>query len=80
MTESEFENEKRYQLLMHQVKRMLRAGLISEEEFLEIDTKYRLRYRPKSGGLLVRKDLLIARRRVMNRLGKEGSELEDQHS
>lgn len=37
MTESEFENEKRYQLLMYQVKRMLRSALISEEEFLEIE-------------------------------------------
>ena len=80
MTESEFENEKRYQLLMYQVKRMLRSGLISEEEFLEIDTKYRQVYRPKSGGLLVRKDLLIERKYGMNRLGKEESEHENQHS
>ena len=40
MTEAEFENERRYQMLMYHVKRMLRSGIISEEEFLEIDTRY----------------------------------------
>ena len=44
MTEAEFENERRYQMLMYHVKRMLRSGIISEEEFLEIDTRYRQKY------------------------------------
>ena len=80
MTEAEFENERRYQVLMYHVKRMLRSGIISEEEFLEIDTRYRQKYRPKSGGLSVRKDLLIERKRVMNSTGKEVSQGENQHS
>jgi hypothetical protein len=80
MTEAEFENERRYQMLMYHVKRMLRSGIISEEEFLEIDTRYRQKYRPKSGGLSVRKDLLIERKRVMNSAGKEVSQGENQHS
>lgn len=80
MTEEEFENERRYEMLMYHVKRMLQSGIISEEEFLEIDTRYQQKYRPKSGGLLVRKDLLIQRKRVMNGVGKEVSQGENQHS
>lgn len=80
MTEAEFENERRYQMLMYHVKRMLRSGIISEEEFLEIDTRYCQKYRPKSGGLSVRKDLLIERKRVMNSAGKEVYQGENQHS
>ena len=80
MTEVEFENERRYEMLMYHVRQMLRSGIISEEEFLEIDTRYRQKYRPKSGGLLVRKDLLIQRKRVMNGVGKEVSQGENQHS
>ena len=79
MTKQEFENEKRYELLMHQAKRMLRAGLISEDEFCEIETKYRQKYSPKSGGLLIIKDLICARKRVMNGVGKEGENSEDKH-
>ena len=71
MTKAEFENERHYQMLMYHVKRMLRSGIISEEEFFEIDTRYRQKYRPKSGGFSVKKDLLIQRKRVMNRVGKE---------
>lgn len=80
MTAAEFEGEKRYQMLMHQVKAMLRQGLISEDEFDQIEVKYRVKYRPKTGDLLVRKDLRSERKRVMNRLGKEASEHENQHS
>ncbi len=81
MTPEEFENEKRYQLLMHQVKRMLESGIISEDEFFEISEKYARKYRPKSGALLVEKDLLCERKRVMNSVGKEVSENEEnQHS
>ena len=80
MTEAEFDRERRYQMLMYQVKRMLGDGLISEAEFLEIDTKYRQKYRPKSGGLLVRKDLLIRQRRGIYGEGKEGSDGENQQN
>lgn len=81
MTQAEFENEKRYMILMHHVRRMMETRLITEEEFHEIDTKYRQKYRPKSGALLVEKDLLCERKRVMNGIGKEASENEkDQHS
>ena len=80
VTAEAFENERRYQILMYHVKRMLRSNIISEEEFLEIDTRSRQKYRPKSGGLSVRKDLLIQRKRGMNGVGKEGSQGENQHS
>ena len=80
MTKEEFDRERRYQMLMYQVKRMLGDGLITETEFLEIDTKYRQKYRPKSGGLLVRKDLLIRQRRGIYGEGKEGSDSENQQN
>ena len=79
MTAQEFENEKRYETLMHQAKKMLDAGLISEKELYEIEEKYRLKYAPKSGGLLIIKDLICARKRGMYRVGKEGENSEDKH-
>lgn len=79
MTEQEFENEKRYGLLMHQAKRMFDAGLISETELFEIEKKYRQKYRPKTGGLLIIKDLICVRKRVMNGVGKEEKDSEDKH-
>lgn len=69
MTSDEYESEKKYHLLMYQVKAMLRQGLISEAEFDQIEVKYRTKYRPKSGDLLVRKDLISERIRGINRLG-----------
>ena len=79
MTKQEFENEKRYGLLMHQAKRMANSGLISVGELSEIEKKYRGKYGPKSGGLLIIKDLTSMRRRVMNGVGKEGKNSEDKH-
>lgn len=81
MTQMEFENEKRYMLLMHQVRRMLESGIISESEFLEISRNYSRKYKPKSGTLLVEKDLLCRKKRVINSVGKEAVENEeDQYS
>ena len=71
------ENEKRYYVLMHHVRRMLRSGLITEEEFFDIDTRFARKYRPNFGELLVEKDLLIERKRGIYGVGKEVSENEE---
>ena len=71
MTTETFERELRYETVMYQVKRMLRAGLISEKEFQEIDARFRAKYHPISGGYIVETDLLCVRRRVINGCGKE---------
>ncbi len=71
MTSDTIERECRYETVMYQVKRMLRAGLITEQEFGEIEARFRAKYKPISGGYIVQTDLLCARRRVMNGCGKE---------
>ena len=57
--------ECRYETVMYQVKRMLSVGLISEQEFQEIEARFRAKYKPISGGYIIQTDLLCARRRVI---------------
>lgn len=71
MTAEEFERERRYQTIMHFVRRMLMEGLISEEEYCQIDTKNREKLRPKTGDLLSGKFLLYASDRANMKPGKE---------
>lgn len=75
-----FHNEMRYELVMHHVRRMFDEGLISEEEFRETDRRFRDKYRPLTGGLLVETGLLCMRRRAINGRGKEGSDHEENQS
>lgn len=60
MTEEEFGRELRYQSVMHLVRKMLRDGLITEEEYRNIDTNNRLKMRPITGDLLSGKSLICA--------------------
>ena len=60
MTQEEFDRERRYQTIMHFVRKMLLEGLISEEEYHQIDTRNRQKLRPKSGDLLSGKFLICA--------------------
>lgn len=71
MTEEEFDRERRYQTIMHFVRKMLDEGLISEEEYREIDTRNRQKLRPKTGDLLSGKFLLCASDRGNITAGKE---------
>jgi len=82
MGEEQLANEIRYYTLMHHVRRMLRAGLITGEEFSGIGSEGRRRYRPAFGGLLAEKDVLEERigeryRRTDDSV-EEGSGHEDQ--
>lgn len=73
MTQDEFEREKHYQLVMHFVRKMLHDGLISEEEYRQIDTKNLLEMHPKTGDLISGKSLIEASCRANMTHGKEPS-------
>lgn len=51
MNEQEFRNEKLYQTTMHIARKMLSEGLISEEEYCQIDTIFLEKYHPIIGTL-----------------------------
>ena len=49
MSKEEFKNEKLYQTTMHLARKMLNDGLISKEEYCEINTIFLEKYRPVFG-------------------------------
>jgi len=49
----QFKRERQYQTTIAIVKTMLKNGLISEDEFCQIDTMLLEKYRPLLGGLKV---------------------------
>lgn len=51
MSKEEFRNEKLYQTTMHLARKMLSDGLISEDEYRQIDTIFLEKYRPALGTL-----------------------------
>jgi len=51
MSKEEFRNEKLYQTTMHLVRKMLSEGVISEEEYRQIDTIFLEKYKPVFGTL-----------------------------
>lgn len=51
MSKEEFRNEKLYQTTMHLVRQMLSEGIISEDEYCQIDTIFLEKYRPVFGTL-----------------------------
>ena len=71
MTKDEFDREKRYQVVMHFVRKMLTEGLITEEEYCRIDTNYRRKLLPVTGDLLSGRTLLYAQNRANMLTGKE---------
>ncbi len=51
MSREEFRNEKLYQTTMHLARKMLSEGIISEEEYRQIDTIFLEKYKPVFGTL-----------------------------
>ena len=51
MSKEQMRQEKLYQVTMSMVRRMLEKGLISEEEYRQIDTMFLEKYRPVFGTL-----------------------------
>lgn len=64
MTEQEFRNEYLYTSTMAQVRKMLQDGLISEEDYWQINTKMKEKYRPISDGLISENELLCVWKRA----------------
>lgn len=58
MSEEQFRNEKLYQSTMHMVRSLLKNGLISKEEYGQIDTIMTEKYQPTLGGLFSDIDLI----------------------
>lgn len=58
MTDEEFKRERLYQRTMSVFRKMLSEGLITEEEYAEIDTRMSEKYSPKYGSLLAKIDLI----------------------
>lgn len=52
MSKEELKNEKLYQTTMHMVRRLLKNGAITEEEYRQIDTIFLEKYHPIFGTLL----------------------------
>lgn len=55
------QNEITYLITMKLFRKMMKSGLISEEEYAVIDTKMREKYRPKIGTLFTEKSLTYPR-------------------
>lgn len=58
MDKNEFKREKLYQATMLVAKKMLKNGIISTEEYQEIDVKMNEKYKPIFGTLLSQNDLI----------------------
>lgn len=58
MGEEEFRAEKMYLLCLGTAKKMLKRGIISEDEFTQIDTILLEKYKPTLSTLLSGKDLI----------------------
>lgn len=57
MRKEEFQNEKLYQTTMQIARKMLKEGIVSEEEYRRIDTIFLEKYRPVFGTLF--SDILL---------------------
>ena len=71
MSKEEFRNEKLYQTTMHLARKMLEEGIISEEEYRQIDTIFLEKYKPVFGTLFSDLPLTSDAERVMYSVGKE---------
>lgn len=59
LTQSQFIAETRYQVLMYLVRRMLREGLLTREEYTKIAAGYADAFSPPTGDLLATDSLLF---------------------
>lgn len=70
MRKEEFKNEKLYQTTMHLARKILEEGIISEEEYRQIDTIFLEKYKPVFGTLFSDISLTSKAQRVMYSVGK----------
>lgn len=71
MNEEEFCAEFRYQSAISVVKSLFRQGLLTAEEYAEIDTKLLEKYAPSLGTLFSENDLITGEFRAIYSSGKE---------
>ena len=64
MSKQEFRNEYIYSVTMAHVRRMLEQGLISEEEYQEMNTRMKEKYHPVTDGLIAESDLQCPQNRA----------------
>lgn len=71
MSNAEFRNEKLYQTTMSMARKMLGEGIISEDEYCQIDTIFLEKYNPVFGTLFSDISLTSGEKRVIYSVGKE---------
>lgn len=64
MTKEEFRNEYLYNMTMVHVKNLLKKGLVTKEEYWQINAKFKEKYNPVSDGLLSENELLCTGKRA----------------
>ena len=70
LTRTEFTAEKRYQGLMHFLRRILREKGLTLDEYVTVSREYALRLSPKTGTLLSLREIMLRERQ--NDDSKEG--------
>lgn len=65
MQSNDFKNEKLYQTTMYIARKMISDGIISEEEYSEIDTIFTTKYKPVFGTLFSDIALTYKQKRVI---------------
>lgn len=58
MSNEQFQNDKKYQGTMAIARNLLKQGIITKEEYEEIDTKYKAKYSPILGSILADIELI----------------------
>ena len=64
MTKEEFRNEYLYNMTMVHVKNLLKNGLVTMDEYWQINAKFKEKYNPVSDGLLSENELLCTGKRA----------------
>lgn len=71
MTTQEFQREAAYAVTMSHVKGLLNKGLVTPEEYREMNIRMKAKYQPVSDGLIFESDLLSSGIRANMGAGKE---------
>lgn len=71
MTKQEFHAESTYAVTMSHILGMLREGLITPEEYRQMNNRMKEKYHPVSDGLIFETDLILVGKRVIMSAGKE---------
>ena len=58
MTQEQFDREKQYQLTMYIARKLLKSGIINEDEYRTVDTNCRQKYQPVFGDIFSQNSLI----------------------